>query len=54
MYMVASWACEVAEILTQRNSEEASFVKIRVTSQAQLAATYQIQTGLFLLYMTLL
>ena len=23
MYMVASWACEVTEILTQRSSEEA-------------------------------
>ena len=26
MYMVASWACEVTEILTQRSTEEASFV----------------------------
>ena len=24
--MVASWACEVTEILTQRSTEEASFV----------------------------
>ena len=27
MYMVASLACEVTEILTQRNSEEDSFVR---------------------------
>ena len=25
-YMVASWACEVTEILSQRCTEEASFV----------------------------
>ena len=24
--MIASWACEVTEILTQRSTEEASFV----------------------------
>ena len=26
MYMVASWACEVTEILKQRSTEEDSFV----------------------------
>ena len=26
MYMVAIWACEVTEILTQRSTEEVSFV----------------------------
>ena len=26
MYMVASWACEVTEIFTQRSTDEASFV----------------------------
>ena len=28
MYMVASWACEVTEILTPMRIEEASFVHI--------------------------
>ena len=27
MYIVASWACEVTEILSQRSTEEASFVR---------------------------
>ena len=33
--MVASWACEVTEILKQRSAEEASFVCVtmRMTSQ---------------------
>ena len=37
--MVASWACEATEILTQRSSEEAFFV--RGTSQTQLATMCQ-------------
>ena len=41
MYIVASWACEVTEILTQRSTEEASII---VTSQVQLATKYQIYT----------
>ena len=49
--MVASWACEVTEILTQRSIEEASFM--RMTSQAQIATICQICTRLCLLYMTL-
>ena len=39
--MVATRACEVTEILTQRSTEEASFVW-GLTSQAQLATKYQI------------
>ena len=35
--MVASWACEVTDILTQRSTEEDFCVRITVTSQAQLA-----------------
>ena len=48
--MVASWACEVTEVLTQRSIEKASFMRISVTSQAQIAT---ICTRLCLLYMTL-
>ena len=52
--MVASWACEVTESLTQGSTEEVSFcVRITVTSQAQLATVCQIYTPLFLLDMTL-
>ena len=38
--MVASWGCEFTEILTQRSTEHC--VKIRVTSQAQLATIFYI------------
>ena len=42
MYMVASWACDVTEILTRRSTEEASYcVKITVISQAELANQIQ-------------
>ena len=40
MYMVASWVCEVTEILTQRGTEEDFCLGIRMTSQAQLATIY--------------
>ena len=36
--MIASWACEVTEILTQRSTEDC--VKMKVTSQGQLATIY--------------
>ena len=36
-YLVASWACEVTVILTQKVSSVLLCVKILVTSQAQLA-----------------
>ena len=54
--MLTSWACEVTDILAQRSSEEATFVRTRVTSQAQIASVHvcQINTELFLLYTTLL
>ena len=39
--MVASWACDVTVILTQRSTEGGLFcVRITVTSQAQLATKY--------------
>ena len=47
--MVASWACEVTEILT----EELNCVMITMTSQAQLAIIYKIYASLFLLHMIL-
>ena len=42
--MVASWACEVTEILTQRSTREALCVRISVHSQAQLATYSAFQT----------
>ena len=42
--MVATLACAVTEILIQRSTEEASFVRGLVTSQGQLATEYQIYT----------
>ena len=35
--LVASWACEGNEILTQRSTGEAFWVRITMASQAQLA-----------------
>ena len=44
MFMITSWACEVTEILTNKSTEEDFYVRITVTSQAQLATKLQIYT----------
>ena len=49
MYMVASWACEVTEILTH----SLYYVRKTVTSQAQLATIFKVYASLFLLHITL-
>ena len=47
-YFVASWACEVTVILTQKSSSLLLCVRISMTSQAQLATI----TSIFVVYDT--
>ena len=49
MYMVASWACEVIEIFTQKSTEEASFVyllKIMYTNYPEWGVCVPLPTDL--------
>ena len=50
--MVASWACEVTGILTQRSTKEASLVRDTVTTQAKIATKYEIHITVSVVYDT--
>ena len=53
MYMVARWACEVTEIITQKHGRRLFCARITVSSHVQLTTKYKMHISVSIVYDTL-